>query len=167
MNADRWITPAWVQGALDALRDAFDVDAHHKREMIEFLYAEGLWDRTKLTWDAAITKFNACLNPDKPDRFSLVEIWVLSKRFDRPQLVIAMLEDLGYEAPRRRASEERRQAALERLSAAVERNGELMTLALQELRNCGLEGHAVRVHPAVAAGRGNFAWPDDAPGANF
>ena len=167
MTAERWISPAWMQSALDALRESLDVDPHQKREMIEFLYAETLWDRSKLSWDAAIAKFNSCLNPDKADRFTLVEIWALCKRFDRPQLAIAMLEDMGYERPRRRASEERRQAALERLGSAMERSGELLAQALHELRTCGVEGHTVRLHPAVAAGRGNFALPEGTPGANF
>jgi hypothetical protein len=161
MSTERWISPAWLQIALQALRDTLDVDAQLKREMIQFLYDEGFWDRDKLKWEAGIARFNACLNPEKPDKFSLAEVWALSKRFDRDQLVMAMLEDMGYERPRRRATEERHQAALERVAAAIEQSNVLVSGAMQELRIQGMEGRALRLLPTfVAGGVGNFSLPE-------
>lgn len=116
-----WIDDAWLQNALDALRESFhEADSDTKRQMVQFLLDEGFWDSTKLEWGSAVTRFNSCLNPNKDDAFFKVsEVWALMKRFGRHHLFLAMAEDLGYDVMPR-PTEARRQALLERIAIATE-----------------------------------------------
>lgn len=159
-----WMDLTWQQMALDALRSTLDVDADMKRTMVEFLFETGLWDRDRLTWDAAITKFNSCLNPAKPEKFSLLEIWALAKRFDRHDLALAMIADLGYETPRRRTTEERRQELLERIASAYERSNTEIAAYMAELLRLGTEGPPLRLHPAIVEGKASFSQMPDGLG---
>lgn len=119
MTSKRYIDDAWLNKAWRVLRDMLDVDAHLRKQMIQFLIDEGFWSKD-LEWPSAIAKWNACLNPQKGEFFKLGEIWALMLRFQRPQLFLAMAEDLGYqvfELP----TEARRQAVLERIATATVR----------------------------------------------
>lgn len=119
MTAGTWIDAAWQDRGLKALRDTLDVDPRHRRAMIEFLFAEGFWDSERLSWDAAIARWNDCLNPGKASFFKLGELWGLMARFGRHDLFHALADDLGYEV-RRKPTEERRQALMERMCEALE-----------------------------------------------
>lgn len=114
-----WVDAAWTRRGLAALHAMLDVDDYTRKAMIQFLFDEGFWDAHKLTWDAAIAKWNDGKNPGKPGFFKIGELWALAARFERHQLFLAMAEDLGYEV-RRTPTEERRQLLLERMAAAVE-----------------------------------------------
>lgn len=115
-----WTDEAWLRMALDAMRTTFGNDPHLKRDMIQFLLDEGFWDKDTLkSWEAATARFNDCLNPNKAQFFKVSEVWALMKRFDRPQLFLAMADDLGYEV-RKIPTEARRLACLERIANAYE-----------------------------------------------
>lgn len=115
-----WTDEVWLRTALDAMRTTFGNDPHQKKEMIDFLLDEGFWDKESLkSWEAATARFNDCLNPNKAQFFKVSEVWALMKRFDRPQLFLAMAEDLGYEV-RKIPTETRRQLLLERIATAYE-----------------------------------------------
>jgi len=114
-----WIDAAWSARGLAALHAMLDVDDHTRKAMIQFLFDEGFWDAHRLTWDAAVSKWNDGKNPSKPGFFKFGELWALALRFDRHQLFLAVMEDLAYEV-RRTPTEERRQLLLERMTAAVE-----------------------------------------------
>jgi len=131
-----WIDAGWAQRGLDALRSTLDVDGTTKKAMIEFLFHEGFWDQDKLTWDAAISRFNDCLNPGKPAFFKLGEVWALMKRFERHELFHALAQDLGFEV-RRIPTEERRQALLQRVATAIEGFEEELAGARAELARLG------------------------------
>ena len=110
-----FLSDAWVRDAFEALRETLRVSTKTRNDMIQFLFDEGFWDPEKLTWDAAVARWNACLNPNKADAFfKLGELWALMKRFDRHHLFLAMAEDLGYEV-RRRPTPERLQDLAEQL----------------------------------------------------
>lgn len=118
-----FIDDTWLRNAMRALKATLDVDNRLKSQMVQFLFDEGFWDKEKLSWDSAIARFNACLNPSKAEFFKLGEIWALMVRFQRHDLFLAMGEDLGYEC-RLRPSEERRQVLLERIAVATEQYAE-------------------------------------------
>lgn len=113
-----WLDGHWHESGLDALRETLAVSANERKAMIEFLYEEGFWDHEKLTWPAAISRWNDCLNPEKPTHFKLSELWALMLRFDRHQMFVAMAQDLGY-AVRRYSSRERQEAMLVRLTETM------------------------------------------------
>lgn len=146
-----WIDAQWQQRGLDAVRASFDVDAAMKRLMIEFLFDEGFWNRESLSWDAAISRFNDCLNPGKPAFFKLGEVWALMMRFERHDLFFAIARDLGFEV-RRVPTEERRQALLERIAVATEvctatvssAHAELARLSTEPPAARGINGHVSR-----------------------
>jgi hypothetical protein len=154
-----WIDERWLQSAFDSMRRTFyEIDPQLKREMIQFLLDEGFWDAQKLTWDAAVARFNACLNPNKADTFfKLGEIWALMKRFERFDLLIAMADDLGFDlAPR--PTEARRQQLLLRIAEATEKCTAAVEGARAELDR--LADVPVREGPsgiARAAGRPQFS----------
>lgn len=127
-----WIDAAWTSRGLAALHATLDVDDHTRKAMIQFLFDEGFWDASRLTWDAAIAKWNDGKNPGKPTFFKIGELWALAARFDRHQLFLAMAEDLGYEV-RRTPTEERRQMLLERMAVAVEQCEQTLNTARTEL----------------------------------
>lgn len=114
-----WTDPAWSQRALEALREMFAIDNHQRKVWIEFLFDEGFWDRDRLSWDAAIARWNDNLNPGKPAFWKPSELWALASRFGRHHLFLAQAEDLGYEV-RRRPTEERRQQLLEHLAEQMD-----------------------------------------------
>ena len=151
-----WLDAAWMQRGLDALKEALDVGPELKKQMIEFLFESGLWDDEKLSFDAAIAKFNDSLNPEKPRRFSPSEVWALSRRFDRHQFFLAQADDLGYEV-RKKPTEERRQDLLERIALASEQHNRNMELWMGDLKRLDGSGPALRVHPRFATGQGSFA----------
>lgn len=111
---------AWQQRGLEALREMFSVSGQQRREMIEFLFDAGFWDRKKLSWSAAEARWNDCKNPDKPAFWKLTELWALMRQFGRHHVFLAMGEDLEYDL-RRRPTEERLQALLERTAVQLER----------------------------------------------
>jgi hypothetical protein len=120
MTAGGWLDAGWQERGLQALRDTLDVDPRTRKAMVQFLFDEGFWDGERLSWDAAIARWNDCLNPTKPSFFKLGELWALMARFDRHHLFLAMADDLGYDV-RRKATEERQQELLERLTLLLER----------------------------------------------
>jgi hypothetical protein len=132
------IDAQWAQRGLDAIRSTLDVDGATKRQMIEFLFEEGFWERGKLSWDAAISRFNDCLNPGKPAFFKIGEVWALMLHFERHELFYAMARDLGFEL-RRIPTEERRQSLLERIAIATEANTAIIAAATAELGRLGVE----------------------------
>lgn len=115
-----WLDDSWAEMAYAALVETLKVDKHLQKEMIQFLLDEGFWDESKLTWVAAVARFNGCLNRNKAEFFKLGELWALMKRFGRHQFFLAMAEDLGYEC-RRKPTEERQQELLERANESIER----------------------------------------------
>lgn len=166
----------WVQRGLDALKATLDVDPVLKQQMIDFLLEEGFWDRRKLSDAGARARFNACLNPGKPDFFKLSEIWALMKRFRRYELLHAMCADMGFEAPvqipvrERRAELIRRQHQLRQACdaelAEVER---LLEQLDQEEGAEPDQRQGVRIHPAVREPGPAFSLDEprdvDGPGA--
>ena len=153
-----WLDHLWASRGLDALREMLDVDPATKRDMIEFLFDEGFWDRNRLTWDAAQARFHACLNPNKAEFFKFSEIWAIAKRFQRYQLIRAMAADLGLEV-RVIPTEERRQALLERLASAQEQMVATSAEVAAALAQLDSTGKTVRLHPATEAGEMKFDMP--------
>lgn len=115
-----FIDDTWLRTAFTSLRATFDVDNKTKQLMVQFLLDEGFWQADKLSWEAAIARFNGCLNPNKAEFFKMGEIWALMARFGRHELFHAMAADLGYEL-RVIPTEERRQQLLERIASSTER----------------------------------------------
>ena len=147
-----FINENWLESALGAMRATFDVDTKTKTLMVQFLLDEGFWDSERLTWEAAIARFNSCLNPNKSEFFKMGEIWALMSRFGRHQLFHAMAEDLGYEL-RIIPTEERRQLLLERIATCSERFETEFAAArsgLERLTNT-LPAAVPRIHPGQKA----------------
>lgn len=165
----------WVQRGLDALKATLDVDPVLKQQMIDFLLEEGFWDRRRLSDAAARTKFNACLNPGKPDFFKLSEIWALMKRFRRYELLFAMCEDMGFERPVQIPPRARRAELLRQLQAIHQQHAgqvaELERLMAQMDDEPGTDEerpHGLRIHPAMREPGPMFDLPDETehtPGA--
>lgn len=130
---------SWQQAGLAALRDMLDVDGHTRKSMIEHLFKEGFWDASHLSWDSAVARWNDCLNPGKPAFFKLAELWSLMRAFGRHQLLLAMIEDLGYEV-RRKPTEERRQELLSALAETLDRTERGLAAAREALANLELGG---------------------------
>lgn len=160
-----WFTAAWQQIGLDALNETVGTNPDLKNQMIEFLFDIKRWDRNKLKFANALTRFNACLNPNEPETFKNIDIWALMKRFDRHHYFLAMAADLGYEV-RRVPTDERRQAALDRLAIAIEGATEEIALARAELAGIDQQGAVIKPHPAFRE-RGSFAFPEPADGGGF
>lgn len=152
-----YIDAEWMQKGVNALNDTFSVDDDTKREMIQFLFDEGFWDVKKLTWGAAVTRFNECLNPGRPQFFKIAELWALMKRFGRHQLLRAMAADLGYEPLRRQPTEARRQELLERIADAEEELLAIVKGARAELARMDAAPKPIRMHPAIQDGEGSFS----------
>lgn len=131
-----WLDDEWFAYTRAGLTEMFSVDQSTKLQMIQFLLDEGFWDSERLSWDAAVTRFNACLNPNKRDaHFKTSELWALAKRFNRHHLFLALMQDLGYQVAvfpteaRRQELLDRIARATEACTAAVERaNAELQRL---------------------------------------
>ena len=148
-----WLSPEWMQRGLEALKATLDVDNDLKCQMVQFLFDCGLWNADNLSWDAGMARFNAALNPNKPQvKFSLAEIWALMRQFARHELLFAMCDDLGYEQPRKLATEQRRQELLERLAAAIEQANRLSEQAAAELGRLHVQRAPRRIHPALRDG---------------
>lgn len=167
-----WRDPVWLQRGLDALKATLDVEPVLKQQMIDFLLEEGFWDRRRLSDAAARTRFNACLNPGKPDFFKIGEVWALMKRFRRYELLHAMCADMGFEPlvqipPRarraelmRRLQERNQQHAAE--TAAIEL--ELTMLESEEGDSTpAVRSDGVRVHPAMREPGPAFALREPGP----
>jgi hypothetical protein len=161
MKQDRWLSDGWHQKALNALKGTLDVNPDFKRAAIQFLYDEGFWDSVSLTWAAAESRYNNCLNPGRPECFKNVELWALQKRFQRFAWLQAMATDCGFEL-RPIPTAERRQQALIRLVDGVEQAAAVMTEALHELRQQPRD-EATRVHQAIIDGCASFALADNGP----
>lgn len=147
-----YLDVTWQQQALDAMRATFDVDAHTKRDMVQFLLDEGFWDKERLTFESAEARFRACLNPHKAEFFKLSEAWALMKRFGRYQLVLAQLEDFGFDTPRQLPTEMRRQELLDRIARAVEGFNNEVARARAELARLAAGDPQQRLHPSIAQG---------------
>jgi hypothetical protein len=160
-----WIDAQWSRRGLAALHAMLDVDDHTRKEMIQFLFDEGFWHAERLTWDAAVSRWNDGKNPGKSTFFKFGELWALALRFDRHQLFLAVMEDLGYET-RRTPTEERRQLLLERMTAAVESCEQTLNTTRTELARLRLSNSPREVHPRTSDGTTvQFARDDDmAPG---
>lgn len=155
-----WRDPEWLQRSLDALRATLDVEPSLKQEMIQFLFDEGFWNAGSLSPAAATVRFNACLNPGKPEFFKLSELWALMKRFQRYELLLAMCEDMGFERPRLIPTAMRRQVLMERLAIGQERLANELASIRAELERLDdvddtqpeltiREDARVRIHPAM------------------
>jgi len=162
-----WIDAAWSRRGLAALHAMLDVDDHTRKAMIQFLLDEGFWHAERLTWEAAISKWNDAKNPSKPTFFKTGELWALALRFERHHLFLAVMEDLGYEV-RRTPTEERRQLLLERMTAAVESCEQTLNTTRTELARLRLP-----TGPRDITARSNDAAPlrfsrdDDMPTGGF
>jgi hypothetical protein len=152
---DSWMDALWQARVHGALVETLDVAPDLKAQMVQFLFSSRLWSADKLTWEAAHNRFNACLNPGKPEKFSTLELWALMRRFGRHQLFHAMADDLGYEV-RRKSTPEREQELLARIARAIEGCNAVVGLAQGDLRRMRRERPALRVHGAIAAGNANF-----------
>jgi hypothetical protein len=141
-----WADDRWMQDGLDKLRETLDVDAHVRNQMIEFLYESKMWDRESLTFDAAVSRWNANMNPAKPGFFKLAELVALSLAFKRFQFLAWWNEQAGFET-REKPTLERQNAILERVAAALENNNEILTRADGDLRRLGSAVPKSAVHP--------------------
>lgn len=116
-----YLDDSWFERAFEALQETLRVDKRMKKDMLDFLFAEGFWDSEKLSWENGMTRFDGCLNRNKTDtNFKVSELWALMKRFGRHHLFLAMAEDLGYEV-RLKPTEERRQELAARTLDYLER----------------------------------------------
>lgn len=151
----KWLDAAWMQRGLSALRNTLDSDS--KDQMITFLFETGFWDKESLTWEAAVARFNACLNPQKANvNFKVAELWALMKQFDRHEFFHAMADDLGYEI-RRKSSNERVIESNERLAAAIEENTRALAEASSARKALITPATPPRIHPAFQGGTGSFS----------
>lgn len=158
------VDEVWMQRGQDALEDMFRVDDAVKRDMIQFLFDEGFWNKQSLSWEAAVARFNDCLNPNKPKFFKVSEVWAMMKAFRRHGLLHAMADDLAYQPLHQAPTEERRLELLERIAVAEERMLAERRTAKRELGLLEEPADNVRVHPAFHEGRGSFSVPDDDEG---
>jgi hypothetical protein len=154
-----FIDETWLRKAHQALKGALEVDSNTRRDMIQFLFDEGFWDPEKLSWDAAIARWNACLNPTKSEFFKLGEIWALCVRFNRPQLLLAMNESMGYEA-RPIPTEARRIALMEQILAAQQRFEQDHASSMADLERLMTQPIEQRL-PSLPGQRPSFSLPDD------
>jgi hypothetical protein len=167
-----WLTEQWFQRMLNALKETLDVSEELKSEMIEFLFEAGFWDRAKLTFPAAVARFNACLNPGKRGEFfKAAEILALMKRFGRHQFFIEQAEFLGYRVERI-ATDELRIREISRLADALERHNALNARVAHDveearalLHQLDTIGGKTRIHPAFREGSGSFDLPGDGEAA--
>lgn len=139
-----FVDDLFLHTALEALQDTISSDKHIRKEMIQFLIDDGFWP-AEMKWDSAVARFNACLNPTKPEFFKISEIWALMKRFGRHQLFLTMAEDLGYEV-RRRTDLERVQMLFEEILTRLDsRDEEDRCLRAQaESLMSGMQAHETR-----------------------
>ncbi|CAM5589895.1 hypothetical protein [Rhodanobacter lindaniclasticus] len=151
----------WSRRGLAALHAMLDVDDRTRRDMIQFLFDEGFWDAHRLTWDAAVARWNDGKNPSKTTFFKVGELWALALRFERHQLFLAVMESLGYTV-RRTPTEERRQALLEQMVDAMTRCEQTLEASRAELARLGAP-ETCREVPAVYGDPVRFS-RDDAPG---
>ncbi|MDN5924171.1 MAG: hypothetical protein L0H70_04140 [Xanthomonadales bacterium] len=153
-----WLDVGWTQRGLDALRDTLDVDAATKRDMIQFLFDEGFWDGERLTWPAAVARFNACNNPSKSEFWKLSELWALARRFERHALLHAMAEDMGFEL-RRVPTQERLQGLLERLVQTQTEVAAAIEASSAELARLQGGEQSLRIDPRLHDAGPKFALP--------
>lgn len=161
-----WVDATWTRRGLAALHAMLDVDDHTRKAMIQFLFDEGFWDANRLTWDAAVARWNDCKNPGKTAFFKMGELWALALRFERHQLFLAVMENLGYEV-RRMPTEERRQLLLERMTDAVERCEQTLSTARTELARLHASELPHAMLPAAADAAVRFSLTDDAAPGGF
>jgi hypothetical protein len=170
-----WRDPAWLQRGLDALKATLDVDSALKQQMIDFLLDEGFWDKGRLKPDAARVRFNACMNPGKPEFFKLSELWALMKRFRRYELLLVICEDCGFDRPVQIPVASRRQDLLQHLDDLRVQHAEQVAAAEAQLRwlenergvdsaTASDERGLLRIHPAMRENGPRFAIDDDATG---
>lgn len=152
-----WLTPEWMARGLRALCATVDSDSDLKRQMIEFMFETGMWNSKELTYSAAVSKFNNCLNPDRPEYFRTMHVWALMKRFGRFELFLAMADDLGFEV-RHRATPEREQELLLRLADAYQETNRLLALTLTNVQHLHQAAPSLPVHPSFQRGTGSFSF---------
>lgn len=114
-----FIDDVWLRRAHQALTAVFDVDDRTRNDMIQFLFDEGFWDPEKLSHASALSRWRANLNPAKEEFWKVSEVWAISVRFRRPQLLLAWADSMGYEV-RELPSDERRQELLQRAVELLE-----------------------------------------------
>ena len=142
-----WIDETWLRTAYNALQDTLRVDDRTRNEMIQFLLDEGFWNADTLkTYDAQVARWNACLNPNKPEFFKLGEVWALMARFGRHQLFHAMAQDLGYDV-RAIPTEARRHELLERIALSSERHETEVAAARAAMERLALPVPTTRTGP--------------------
>lgn len=153
-----WLNAAWMQRGLNAMKRAYDVP--EKAEMIKWLLESGMWDKEKLSWDAAVSKFNDYFNPEKPRRMPHSESLALAVQFNRPEYYLYCLEVMGYEEPRKKSTAERIQELLEKTVRLLEQNNFNVGALLADLQRFG-SFPELRVHPRFVERAGTFALADE------
>jgi hypothetical protein len=159
-----WLDDRWMQDGLDAMRDTLDVHAHLRKQMIEFLYDAGLWDKESLSFDAAVARWNANLNPGKPGFFKIAEVVALSLAFRRFAFLHWWNEKAGLET-REKPTLERQNEILGRLAEASEEYNAILARAEGDLRRLGIHTPETQVHPKFreAAHGSAFRFHGDEP----
>ena len=74
------------------------------KEIAFFLIEDGIWAGKNI--DSAVTRVNACLNPNKPEFFHFSEIIAVSKRTRNFDAVFYACDELGLSRPRTQSIEE-------------------------------------------------------------
>jgi hypothetical protein len=157
-----FIDETWLRKAHRALKETLDVDQATKRDMIQFLFDEGFWDAGTLSWESAVARFNDNNNPTKQQFWKLGEVWALMLRFQRPDLVAAMAESMGFEL-RPIPTEERRQALLAANIDRLDRLSEALAETRAELERLASPAPA-RAIPALPGTRPAFSMQGEAGG---
>lgn len=156
-----WLDATWMQSGVDALREALDVSPALKTRMVTWLLESGLWDKEKLSYDAAMARFNACLNPSRSEFFKISEVVALSIAFERPQFLLWMAARMGFEV-RRLSTIEQQNGILERLAKGIEDHNHLVAECQSDLRRLGAPMPAMPIHPAIRESQTSaFRFVDD------
>lgn len=156
-----FIDEKWLRRAHQALAEMFAVNDKTRDEMIQFLFDEGFWDPEKLSWEGALAKWRANLNPSKGEFWKISEVWALGLRFRRHHLLRAMADSLGYEI-REVPTEVRKQELMERAVELLEEMEAARAELLAELAR--LTATPVREHLATPPGvRPSFSQRDPTP----
>lgn len=156
----KFIDETWLRRAHQALKTTLDVDPKTKQQMIQFLFDQGFWDPTSLSWDAAQARFNDNGNPTKPSFWKIGEVWALMVRFERYELLAAMAESTGHEL-RAVPTEERRQRLLAQCNRQLEDLQVQLSQTASELARLN-EMPVERPLTALPGTRPNFSLAGDA-----
>ena len=77
---------------------------YEPKEIAWFLIEDGIWAGKSI--DGAVTRVNACLNPNKPEFFHFSEIIAITKRTRNFDAVFFACDELGLSRPRPQSVEE-------------------------------------------------------------